>query len=263
MHAIRLAMRPIGIAALILIFVFLVAPILVAASVSFTADEFISFPPVGFSWKWYGEIASNPVWRRAVTNSVIAGGLCAVIATVSGTLTAYGISRIRSRGLREAALIFFVMPLAVPHMSLAMALYPVFAKFGLIGTLTGVALAQSIFALPFVVLAVASVIRRRDRDLEQAARTLGASPARSFFHVVLPLLTPGIAAGAILSFMVSFDDVTVPIFLSGVRAGTVPKAMLDALALNSDPSVMAASTAISILGLLLFVLSSLLAKRGR
>jgi ABC-type spermidine/putrescine transport system permease subunit II len=254
-------LRPIAFVALALIFVFLVAPILVAASVSVTADEFIAFPPIGFSWQWYAEIASNPIWRRAVINSVIAGALCAAIATVIGTLTAYGISRLRRRGLREAALIFFVMPLAVPHMSLAMALYPVFAKLGLIGTLTGVALAQSIFALPFVVLAVGSVIRRRDRELERAARTLGASPARSFFHVVLPLLAPGIAAGAILSFMVSFDDVTVPIFLSGVRAGTVPKAMLDALALNADPSVMAASTAISLLGLILFTASALLSRR--
>src|SRR5262249_21619197 len=155
-------------------------------------------------------------------------------------------------------------PLAVPYMSLGMAIYPILARSGFVGTTFGVALAQSVIALPFVVIAVTSTIRRKDRSLEQAARTLGASPFRSFRHVVLPLLAPGISAGAILAFMTSFDDVVMPIFISGVRAGTVPKEMLDSLYLTSDPSVMAASTAISGVGLLLFLAATLTRpRRGR
>jgi putative spermidine/putrescine transport system permease protein len=135
-------------------------------------------------------------------------------------------------------------------------MYPIFARLGLIGTQVGVALAQTILALPFVVLAVTSTIRRKDRELEQAARTLGASPVATFRYIAFPLLLPGIAAGAVLAFMTSFDDVVMPIFLSGVRAGTIPKEMLDSLYLRGDPSVMAASTAISALGLVLFLAAS-------
>jgi ABC-type spermidine/putrescine transport system permease subunit II len=253
--------RAVSVLFLILVAVFLVAPIVVTASVSFTADEFMTFPPVGFSWRWYERIATDSAWRRAIANTLAIGLGCAGIATVVGTLVAYGISRLPPRGLREAALVFFLAPLAVPHMSLALALYPVFAPLGLIGTRLGVALGQSMFALPFVVLSVLSVIRRRDRELEAAARTLGAGPVAAFLRISLPLLAPGIAAGGILAFMTSFDDVTIPIFLAGIDAGTVPKLMLDSLQLDSDPSVMAASTAISLVGLGLFMLSALLTRR--
>jgi len=189
--------------------------------------------------------------------------LCTLSATVLGTLTAYAIASTSSRTLRQGLVVLFVLPLAVPHMALALALYPVFAKLGLIGTHLGVALAQAIFALPLVVLAVLAVIRRRDLELERAARTLGAGSVAAFRLVVLPLLTPGIAVGAVLAFMTSFDDVTAPIFLAGSTAGTVPKMMLDALALSSDPSVMAASTIIALAGLALFALGSALSSRSR
>jgi putative spermidine/putrescine transport system permease protein len=206
-------------------------------------------------------MAQEPKWRSAAANTIIVGIFCTVLTTVSGTLSAYGISRIRRPLVRDAILVLFMTPLAVPYMSLGMAMYPTFARLGLIGTTFGVALAQSVIAFPFVVLAVTSTIRRKDRTLEQAARTLGASPLRSFRYVVLPLLAPGISAGAILAFMTSFDDVVMPIFLAGIRAGTVPKEMLDSLYLTSDPSVMAASTAISAVGLLLFLAASFIRKR--
>lgn len=238
--------------------VYMAAPILVGASVSLTAGEFLAFPPQGASLRWYGAILHDPRWQLAFANSLVIGLICTAVATAAGTLTAYGVALLRSNLLRRTMIVLFVLPLAVPHMSLAMALYPVFAQLGLIGTQLGVALAQALFALPLVVLAVLSVIRRRDIQLVLAARTLGAGPVASFRHVLMPLLAPGMAVGAALAFMTSFDDVTAPIFLSGATAGTVPKAMLDALALSSDPSVMAASTVIAIVGLGLFALGSAL-----
>jgi ABC-type spermidine/putrescine transport system permease subunit II len=241
--------------------VFLVAPILVTASVSFTNDTFIAFPPQGFSLRWYGELLSNRDWRTAIVNTLLIGGGCAVFATAIGTMAAYGISKIENRLLRDSILILFLAPLAVPYMSLGMSMYPVFAKMGLIGTKLGVAAAQSILAIPFVVLAVTSTIRRRDQVLEKCARTLGASPLQAFWHVSLPLLLPGVIAGAILAFMTSFDDVVMPMFLGGFNAGTVPKVMLDSLTLRSDPSVMAASTGISVVGLALFLLLTFVTRR--
>jgi len=112
-----------------------------------------------------------------------------------------------------------------------------------------------------VVLAVTSTIRRKDQSLEQAARTLGASPTKAFWHVVLPLLRPGIAGGAVLAFIISFDDVVMPIFLGGISAGTVPKAMLDSLYGVSDPTVMAVSASINAVGLVLLLLALLASRR--
>lgn len=259
----RLATATIAGMFLCLVVLYMVAPILVGASVSVTRGEFLAFPPQGFSNRWYANIASDRLWRAAFFNSLIIGALAASIATILGTLTAYGIALTQSPVLRRALIVLFILPLAVPHMSLAMAFYPVFAKLGLIGTHLGVALAQGLFAIPLVVLSVLPVIRRRDLQLERAARTLGAGPVASFYLVMLPIMLPGIAVGAALSFMISFDDVTAPIFLSGSTAGTLPKMMLDALALNSDPSVMAASTVIAVLGLGLFLIGAWAQARPR
>jgi putative spermidine/putrescine transport system permease protein len=245
----------------VLVALFLVLPILVTASVSVTSDTFIAFPPKGVSLRWYAELFEDPRWRHAIVNTLIVGSLCAILATIAGTLAAYGISRIENRLLRDAMLLVFLAPLAVPYMSLGMSMYPVFAKIGLIGTRWGVSIAQTVLAIPFVVLAVTSTIKRRDQVLERAARTLGANPLKAFWHVGLPLMLPGVAAGAILAFMTSFDDVIMPIFLGGFDAGTLPKTMLDALFARSDPSVMAASTAISGVGMLMFVVLSAIARK--
>lgn len=243
--------------------VFAVAPIVIGASVSVTAGEFLVFPPEGVSGRWYSAVFADPRWRAAFVNSIVIAALCTVIATALGTLTAYGIASTPYRLHRQILIVLFILPLAVPHMTQAMALYPVFARLGLIGTHFGVALAQALYGLPLVVLAVLSVVRRQDLQLERAARTLGAGPFVAFRLVVLPLLHSGIAVGAVLAFMTSFDDVTAPIFLSGSTAGTLPKMMLDALALNGDPSVMAASTVIALVGLSLFALGSALSKRSK
>lgn len=259
----RIATGAIAAMFLSLVVIYMVAPILVGASVSVTGSDFLAFPPDGFSMRWYANIAYDRLWRAAFLNSLIIGALASLIATVLGTLSAYGIAQTERALLRRGLIVLFILPLAVPHMSLAMAFYPVFAKLGLIGTHMGVALAQALFALPLVVLSVLPVIRRRDLQLERAARTLGAGPMSSFRLVMLPILAPGIAVGAALSFMISFDDVTAPIFLSGSTAGTLPKMMLDALALNSDPSVMAASTVIASLGLCLFALGAWIQARSR
>ena len=244
------------------VFLYLVAPILVSASISVTPERFLVFPPGGFSLRWYRKYLADPTWQEAIGNTVVVGILCAVIATVIGSLSAYGISRIERARWRDLAFVLFLIPLVVPYMTLAMALYPVYARAGLIGTRLGVALAQAVVALPYVVLAVTASMRRRDRILEAAARTLGASPVRAFAYVVLPLAWPGIAAGAVLAFMTSFDDVIMPLFLGGIGAGTVPKVMLDSLYTISDPSVMAVSASISAVGLVLLVVTLTLRGRG-
>ncbi len=157
--------------------VYAVAPIVVGASVSVTRSDFLAFPPEGISMRWYSTLVTDARWRAAFVNSLVIAALCTVMATVFGTLTAYGIASMTLRRLRQALVILFILPLAVPHMTLALALYPVFARLGLIGTHIGVALAQALYALPLVVLAVLAVIRRRDLRLAQAARTLGQAPS--------------------------------------------------------------------------------------
>jgi putative spermidine/putrescine transport system permease protein len=243
------------------VILFMVAPILISASVSVTSDRFMTFPPVGFSMRWYHQIVADQMWHDALIDTFVIGVLCTLIATSIGTLSAYGISRIRSAALRNAVLVVFLAPLVVPYVTFGMAIYPLFASSRLIGTHLGVALAQAIISIPFVVATVLSTIRRRDQTLESAARTLGAKPVQAFRYVMLPLITPGIVAGSILAFMTSFDDVIMPIFIGGGTVSTLPKAMFDSLAMSSDPSVMAASTLVSSIGLIAFLIGLAVRRR--
>jgi ABC-type spermidine/putrescine transport system permease subunit II len=247
--------RIVAIGYLIAVFVYLVTPIIVAAATSFNPQQFIVFPPSGFSLRWYRNYIHDPMWRGAIANTLVIGTMCSVFATIVGTAAAYGISRIENAVMRDLTFVVFLIPLVVPYMTLAMALYPVYAKFGLVGTRVGVALAQGVVAIPYVVLSVTAATRRKDLVLESAARTLGASSLKAYRYVVLPLIWPGMAAGAVLAFMTSFDDVVMPLFLGGLNAGTVPKAMLDSLYNVDDPSVMAVSASISAASLLLLVLA--------
>lgn len=255
-------MRPLPALLLALVLVFLIAPMLVAASVSFTSDQFLTFPPRGFSWRWYAALGADPKWRAALADTLLIGALCTAIATTIGTLSAYGISHIKRSLPRNAVLVVFLAPLVVPYIAFGMALYPVFAEYRLIGTHLGIAAAQAVISIPFVVITILSTIRRRDRTLEHAARTLGAGPWRAFRHVALPLMLPGILAGVVIAFMTSFDDVVMPLFLSGADISTVPKTMFNSVALSSDPSVMAASTVISTFGLLAYLAVVVVRRRG-
>ena len=135
----RIAAGVITVMFLSVVVVYLVAPILIGASVSITGGDFLSFPPEGFSIRWYVNIASDRLWRAAFLNSLIIGALAAVIATVLGTLSAYGIALTGQAILRRGLIVLFILPLAVPHMSLAMAFYPVSRSW---------ALSARIWALP-------------------------------------------------------------------------------------------------------------------
>src|SRR6266508_1032848 len=234
-------------------FAYLVIPIAITALIAFNSAPWIEFPPSGLSLRWFVNLAESESWQAAALNTLIVGAICAVVATVVGTITAYGLSRIVSRSSRDIMFTLFVLPIVVPYAALAMALYPLYAYLHLLGTHVGVALAQSIVALPYVVIVVTASMRRSDRQLESAARTLGANRVKAFWFVVLPLLKPGVAAGAVLAFMTSFDDVIMPIFFGGSNTTTVAKAVFDALYNTSDPTVMAASTAVSGVGLTLLI----------
>jgi ABC-type spermidine/putrescine transport system permease subunit II len=254
-------LRTLAIVLLAAVFAYLVLPIIIAASTSFAPQRYIAFPPVGFSLRWYVKFMTDPEWQVAIVNTIVIGVMCAIFATFLGTLTAYGINRVDRPLLRDALFVFFMTPVVVPYMTLAMALYPLYAQAGLIGSRLGVALAQGVVAAPYVVVAVTAAMRRRDRNLENAARTLGASPVRALWHIILPLMRPGIGGGAVLAFMTSFDDVVMPIFLGGLSANTIPKTMLVALYNVSDPSVMAVSATISAVGLLLLIAALFMTRR--
>lgn len=240
---------------------FLVLPSLIVVPMSFNADNLMRFPPRGFSFIWYETYFARENWRTATVNSLVIAVVTTVLATLLGTLSAYGLVRGRIP-LRNLFIFIMLMPMIVPPIVSAVSMYGVFAPLDLVGTVWGMALAHTVLALPFVVINVSAVLQRMDWHAEQAARSLGASAIRAFLLVTLPLIRPGIVAGAIFAFITSFDEVVVALFISGSKAVTLPVQMWSGLRFEINPVVASVSTMLIGVSAAGLAAVSLLKRRG-
>ena len=225
--------------------VFLVGPMLVVVPMSFTEAKILSWPPQGFSTQWYAQMVSDPQWSRGFVNSLQVALLTTALSTVLGTLAALGIVRGRfpGKGLANALIL---SPLIVPLIIIAIGFFAFFSVSRLTGTLVGLALAHTALAVPFVVVNVGTVLRTMDRNLELAAASLGASPARAFRWVTLPIILPGVVAGALFAFITSWDEVVVSIFMTTTRFRTLPAEMWEQVRQVVDPTVAAVATVVMV-----------------
>jgi putative spermidine/putrescine transport system permease protein len=233
---------------------YLLAPTLVIVPMSFTEASIMSFPPEGFSFRWYERMLTRPEWSTGLRNSAMVAILTAVLATFLGTLAALGMTRGRFPG-RSLLNALALSPLVVPVVIIAIGMFSLYVQWRISGSLPGLVLAHTALALPFVVVNVATSLRTMDRNLELAAANLGATPARSFQRVTLPIILPGVLAGAIFAFITSWDEVVVAIFLTSARFRTLPVEMWEQVRQVVDPTVAAVATTLLVVttGLLLLL----------
>ena len=248
-----------GLAALVLFY--LIFPIFVIVPVSFSSASYLSFPPPGWSLRWYGNFFGRPDWLAAAWLSIWIGIAVTLLASALGTPAAFGLVRGRFPGKRFLNG-FILSPLIVPGIIVAIGIYFAYARLGLIGHPVGLVLAHTALAVPFVVINVSASLYGFDQRLEQAALSLGATPWRAFWQVTFPLVRPGVMAGAVFAFIASFDELLVALFVSGSTAVTLPRLMWQEIRQDIDPTIAAASTLLLLLttGLLLTV--ELLRRRG-
>jgi putative spermidine/putrescine transport system permease protein len=224
-----------------LILLVMIAPIVVVVVLSFSSAGYLTFPPPAFGVRWYREYLGHRDWLAATTLSVEVAVAVVALSTILGTLAALGLARLPAK-VRMLAAGMILSPLIVPVIIVAIGLYYAFARFGLVGTPLGLVLAQTCLASPFVVTSVGASLARLDRRLEMAALGLGASPFGTFRQVTLPLILPGVLAGALFAFITSFDELIVALFLSGANAVTLPRRMWEDLRYALDPTIAAVST---------------------
>jgi len=219
---------------------------------SFTGAHILSFPPEGFSLQWYQRMFTDPQWAAGIQHSAQVGFLTAILATVLGTLAALGLTRGRFPG-RTVVNALALSPLIVPVVVIAIGMFAVFVQWKIAGSVLGLVLAHTALALPFVIVNVGTSLRTIDRNLELAAANLGADPRRSFLHITLPLILPGVLAGAIFSFITSWDEVVVALFLTSARYRTLPVEMWEQVRSVVDPTVAAVSTTLFVVTTALLV----------
>jgi ABC-type spermidine/putrescine transport system permease subunit II len=244
---------------------YLLLPTLIIVPLSFSDSTYLSFPPPGWSLRWYEAIAGSQ-YPAAFANSIEIGVPAAALATIVGTLTALGVVRGRPRFARVMSAVALA-PFMLPQIVLAIGLYSIFAQLGLVGSYPAVILAHAVAASPLVFISVSSALRSYDSTLETAAMTLGANWWWTFWLVSFPMIRLGVVAGAILAFSFSFDEIIMALFLTSSQTITLPKQLYSEMRFNLTPVVTAASTiviAISCLLLLLFaVLQNKAVRLGR
>lgn len=237
-----------------IVMVYLLVPGLIVIIMSFSAGDFIEFPPSAFSLRWYVAFFEDSTWTTSLSNSVEVAIDVALLTTATGTLAAYGLGRMSPQS-RSFLTMMILMPITFPVVLVGVAAYYGLFHLHLIGTKTGLVLAHSIGANAYVVVIVAATLANFDRRLEQAAMSMRAGPLRTFWRVTLPLIRPGILGGAVFAFIASFDEAVVTSMISGYSIRTLPLRMLENVTQQIDPSIAAVGSLLTLLPVLwLFVL---------
>ncbi|HEV8309332.1 MAG TPA: ABC transporter permease, partial [Methylomirabilota bacterium] len=200
---------------------FLALPILVVIPAAFGSTVTLAFPPHGLSLKWFKNVVDHPEFLRAFSVSLVVAVVATTIALVAGTLAAFGFVRHPFPG-RPVLELLFVAPLVFPAIVYGVAMLMVLNPLRLTRTTLGLILAHVVIALPYVLRTVSATLHGVNRQLEESAQILGANRWRTFWHVTLPLIRPGLIAGATFSLIISFDEFTVSLFLTGPGLMTLP-----------------------------------------
>lgn len=242
----------------ILGFCYMLVPIVVVVLAGLTAGEFLTFPPKGLSFRWVIAFLQSEKYLSAFFFSFRLALMTMIVSTILGTAAALFLSRSRFFG-RNAMRAFFLSPVVLPGVVIGFALYAFYISsgLGLTRTIWGLWIGHILYSTPYVIGTVGAALASYDVSLEEAARSLGASPMRAFRKVTFPNIAQGIQAGSIFAFIVSFGQFEVSLFLSAPNSEPLPIAMYNSLRYKFDPSAAAAG----IFAIMLVTASVLLTNR--
>lgn len=219
---------------------FLLVPTLVVVPMSFNGSSTLGVFDDTWTTRWYDELLTSSAWRTAALNSLQVALGSTVLATTLGTLAAWGLSKlgVYGRVVQGGS----IAPVVIPPIILGVGLYTVFLNWQLSGSVLGLVLAHTVLAVPFVVIAVGASFAQLDPVYERAAASLGANGFQTLRHVILPLLAPGVVAGALFAFVTSWDEVVVSIFLTDAQTRTLPVEMWLQVRTQVTPTLAALGT---------------------
>jgi len=238
----------------------LIIPSLVAFPVSVTSKTYLSLPWEGVSLQHFRNLFTSAEWMSSFAQSLVIALASSALATLLGTLAAIGLWRLSGRFI-EAIRAFLLLPLMVPPIISAMAFYRWWVPMGLIDSYLGIILAHSILAIPMVVITVSAALANFDPKLEQASRSLGAPLSVTIRRVILPAIRPGIVAGALFAFILSWDEIVVTLFISKFDVFTLPRRLWNGMRENTDPTVAAAAVVLICATLIILVAFAIFSRK--
>ena len=247
----------------------LIVPSLVVIPMSFSASQYLEFPPKEWSLRWYEnyffslkvENGFND-WMSATWTSFKVAILTIVVATPIGTMAAYGLVNGSSR-LSKILFPIFISPMMVPIILVAIGLFYFFVQFKLVGSVLGLVLGHSLVAMPLVLIIVFSALKNYDMNQEKVARSLGATRFRAFREITLPQIKFSIVSASLIAFLTSFDEIIIALFVAGGDNSTITRSMFLALRDQIDPTIAAISTILIIVSSGLLILVQLLGNKDK
>jgi len=219
-----------------LIFCVVFLPMAIILVISFSADSYLSFPPSGWSLKWYGTVLGNARFMEGFRNSAVIAVIVAVLSLALGLPAAYALVRLEFPG-RALIRNLILAPLILPAMMLGLGILMVFTPAGLVATYPGLVLAHLVMTLPFSIRILQTALGNLGTDVEEAAMTLGARPLQVFRQITLPRLMPGVIASSAIALILSFDEIVLSLFIVGPRLQTLPVAIFRYVDERTDPMV--------------------------
>lgn len=227
-------------------------PALLMVPISFSQAG-LNWPPSGFTTQWYSQMWSNPVWSQALSRSLTVALGAGALSMLIGVPAAFLLARADIRG-KAAILAFVLSPIVAPRIIIAVGMFYVFARLGLVGTSLGLIIGHTVVCVPYVVMTMVAVLRNYDTRLDLAAHSLGASPLKALIHVTFPILGAGMFSAFLFAFATSFDELTIALFSSGGLNATLPKQFWDEVTLQVSPVIAAVSTCLlAFIACLIFV----------
>ncbi len=234
---------------------FLLLPAFITVPISLTPTRWISLPNGELSLRHYESLFSNQRWLSSFVDSLIVGTAATVLAVTIGTLCAIGLWRLSSK-LAQYLRTLVLLPLILPPILSALALYKAWVLLGIYDTFIGVILAHTIMGTSFVLITVSTQLAGLDHRLEMASRSLGAGIWRTMWSIIIPNIKAGVMSGAVFAFIISWDEVVVTLFISSRNVYTLPRKMWDGIRENVDPTVAAVATLLILITLFLLAASA-------
>lgn len=244
------------------VFAFLILPTALIIPMAFTSRRYLEFPPSGFSTKPFEDFAGDAAWTSAALTSLKVAGIAVGLACLAGATAAIALhgSKFRGKGIVVGLII---APLVVPLVVLGLADFQFLARYQLVGSVLGIGLAHSVIAAPYAYLTVDASLTGLDPALIRSARSLGARNMAVFRHVYLPVIRPGLLAGAMFAFAVSFDEAVIALFLQGPDAITLPVKMFTAIQFELSPKIAAVASLLVGMATLVLLLQVVVLLRRR
>ena len=245
----------------ILVGLFLMLPLLLIVALSFGSSRYLQFPPPHWTVKWYAALFADPDWLSSFATSLEIAAVVTALSVVIGAMASFGLTRGRFPG-REPLRALFLTPMVLPVVVLAVGLYAFFLRLRLNGTFAGFVLAHLVVALPFAIISICNGLERFDKSVEDAAVLCGAGPLEAKLRVTLPAIKLSLYGAAIFSFLASWDEVVIAIFMASPDLQTLPVRIFATLRQDLSPVIAAVSTLLVGLTAVLMLLAALVRRRS-